>query len=260
MKKIKFILKFIKYYLLSKGKKSIHSPFVFHLFTNIILNKNFVADYNKVETIRKELIHNKKTINVTDFGANSSNLFSTKSIKYITKNSAKQAKYAQLLYGLAKHFNPNTLLELGTSFGISTMYQALAVPESKIITIEGCPQTASVAKDNFKKLNLNNIELLTGNFDIVLPQILKNVQQLDYVFFDGNHKKNATLNYFEQCLPLIHNDTVFIFDDIHWSEEMEDAWENIKKYQQVIVTIDLFFMGLVFFKKELSKQNFIIRF
>ena len=72
--------------------------------------------------------------------------------------------------------------------------------------------------------------------------------------------RQATLNYFEQCIPYINNNSLFIFVDIHWSEEMEEAWEEIKKNKNVTLTVDLFQLGLVYFHKELTKQDFVIRF
>jgi predicted O-methyltransferase YrrM len=161
---------------------------------------------------------------------------------------------------LVKHFQPVNLLELGTSLGISTAYMSKASPTKKIITIEGSENIANIAIDNFNRLNISNIQVITGNFDIQLPKLLQNTSTFDFVFFDGNHRKQPTLSYFELCLQHKHNDSVFVFDDIHWSDEMEEAWESIKQSPEVTVTIDLFFIGLVFFRKESTKEHFIIRF
>src|SRR5690606_35219993 len=124
--------------------------------------------------------------------------------------------------------------------GITTLYEAVAAPTAKIITFEGCPQTAAVAERNFRKLNRQNIEIVTGNIDETLPERLKEVSSIDFVFFDANHRYEPTVRYFETCLSKAHNDTCFIFDDIHWSDEMEQAWETIRAHPSVTVSIDLF--------------------
>ncbi len=259
MKKIRFIKKYLKYYFSSKSKYAIHSPFVFSLLTGVIQNRKKYSEYKIIENIRKKLFHNNNFINVTDLGAGSNSKAKDKrKIKDIAKKYSQASKYGKLLFRLAKHFQPETIIELGTSLGISTMYQSVAVPQSKIITIEGCEKTAQIAQENFNQLKLKNIELITGNFDNVLPGILKNINKLDYVFFDGNHTKEATIEYFNQCLKKSHSKTLFVFDDIHWSEGMEEAWNFIKKHEKVIITIDLFFMGLVFFNENISKQDFVI--
>lgn len=257
MKRLKFILKYIRYYFVAQNENDIHSPFVFDLFTNIIKDTNPFYIYEEIEAIRSELLQSSKEIIVRDYGTGSSH---KRKIKNIAKHSVKSPKHAQLLFRLINHFQPETLLEFGTSLGISALYQAAVNKNSKLITLEGCPQTAEIARQNFRKLNMNNIELVTGDFDDMLPEILKQINKLDYVFFDGNHRKEPTISYFKQCLPFINNNTFFVFDDIHWSDDMERAWETIKEHPQVTGTLDLFFMGLVFFRKDLEKQHFVIWF
>lgn len=259
MKKIIFLFKYISYLLKSKTKHGVHSPFVFSLVTQVIEDKSSNTIYDRIENIRKDLLNRNEEITVTDLGAGSTfNSSKKRKVKDIAKNTAKPPIYAQLLFRLVNHFKPSVMLELGTSLGISSMYQAMGNPKGKLFTIEGCPETAKIAQQNFQKIELKNIEAIAGNFDEQLPKILNRINMLDYVFFDGNHRKEPTINYFEQCLQLAHNNSLFIFDDIHWSDEMEEAWEIIKAQPKVSVTIDLFFMGLVFFRKEQAKQDFII--
>ncbi len=252
-------LRFIKYLLVAKTKHGVHSPFVFNLVTQVIQDKTNFKEYEDIELLRRELMQDSTVINVIDLGAGSQTLANNKrAIKDIAKNSAKPKKYAQLLFRLVKHFRSKNILELGTSLGISSLYLAKADKESIVITIEGCPEIANKAKENFEKLQLGNIKQVVGNFDEVLSANINS--KLDFVFIDGNHRKQPTLNYFDIILKHSHNKTVFVFDDIHWSEEMQQAWEEIKKHPQVTVTIDLFFIGIVFIRPEQSKEHFVIRF
>jgi len=259
MKKIKFLLKYLRYYFTSQPIHNIHSPFVYELLTNVLEDENKFYAFDEIEKIRNGWLNSKKEIEVTDFGAGSSvNLSSKRKIKDIAKHSAKSAKYGQLLFRVVNYFQPKTILELGTSIGISSLYLSFPNKKIKLITIEGCPEIAKVASTTIKKAELKNIELIVGNFDTQLPLILKTNQKFDFIFIDGNHRKEPTLNYFRQCLQGIQNNSIIIFDDIHWSDEMEEAWEEIKKHPQVTVTIDLFFIGLVFFRKEQMKQDFVV--
>jgi predicted O-methyltransferase YrrM len=155
---------------------------------------------------------------------------------------------------------PVSVLELGTSLGISSAYLALGNPECPVVTVEGCSETAAFAKEQLDTLGLNNIRVINSRFEDVLSYLLPEIGVLGMVFFDGNHRKEATMDYFQQCLPFIHDETVFIFDDIHWSSEMEEAWAVIREHESVKITIDLFRMGLVFFREGLSKEDFILRF
>jgi predicted O-methyltransferase YrrM len=261
MNHFKSAIRFFRYYLTAGSKFAVHPPFVYHLYTEVILDKKFKQDYLIPEKIRKEMLGRKETIEVKDLGAGSEGKRSRiRMLNTIAARSAKSPKYAQLIFRLAKHLQPSSIIELGTSLGITASYLAKAIPENLLITIEGCEQTAKVAKENFVNHKITNIEVVNDNFENALPAVLKRTAGADLVFFDGNHKKTPTLSYFEQCLQYVHNDSLFIFDDIHWSEEMEDAWKIIKQNEKVTLSIDLFSLGLAFFKKELSKQDFVLRF
>ncbi len=260
---IRFKWKYIVYKLTAKRKSGhgIHSPFVFDLLTNIIKDTTPFYAFDDIDKLRDKLLSSDKKILIKDYGAGSKyNTSNIRKVKDIVRHSAINKKYGELLFRLVNYFKPQTLLELGTSLGLGSLY--LAMPDSKSIlyTIEGCEETAKIARQNFKNSGIDNIKLSTGNFDNKLPEVLKKIKKLDFVFFDGNHKKQPTLSYFRQCLSHITPDTVFIFDDIHWSKEMDEAWNEIKEHKKVTVTIDLFFLGLVFFRQEIAKQNFVIKF
>jgi len=261
LKNVRFVFKYIHYRFTAQTKHGIHSPFVFKLLTTVINNATPHQLYAAIENLRATLLKSTKKINVTDYGtAGATALIKVRAVAEIVKHAAKPPKYAQLLFRLVTYFRPAQILELGTSLGITTLYQAMPYPHTNVLTIEGCPETAALARQHFQTLNANNVNLLVGSFEQLLPTALQQMPSLDFVFFDGNHRKAATINYFEQCLQYIHNDTVFVFDDIHWSAGMEEAWEYIKNSPQVTVTLDLFFLGIVFFRKEQAKQDFIIKF
>ncbi|MGQ0826860.1 MAG: O-methyltransferase [Bacteroidota bacterium] len=259
MKKLFLAYNYLIYRLKSTNEHGVHSPFVFDLLNQVIYNKSDYYTYKTIEELREQLLNSDKKVKCIDLGAGSlKNNTGLKSIKQIARHAAKPPKYAQLLFRLVNRFQPSEILELGTSMGISTAYIAAANSKANITTIEGCTEIAETAKQNFKQLELKNIEQITGNFDAVLSDLLSKKEKLDFVFFDGNHRKQPTLSYFEQCLQKANENCIFIFDDIYWSNGMKQAWEEIKKNGRVTVTIDLFYMGIVFFRKEQVKQHFII--
>jgi predicted O-methyltransferase YrrM len=239
----------------------LHSPFAYEMVRNVINDNRYYTDYMKVSALRNELQDDRSEIMVTDFGAGIGGkgyVLVQKSIASLYKNNSIRLKYGQLLYRLVKHLQPTYILELGTSLGISSAFMAFAAPEASIVTVEGCKGIAEKATENFTKLGLTNIKQKTGNFDSVLDTIINDMPKIDFAFIDGNHRKDPTIRYFESCLKKSHNNTVLIFDDIHWSEEMNEAWRFIQSHQSVTLTLDLFQFGIVFFRKELSKQDFII--
>src|SRR6202012_3504089 len=216
--------------------------------------------YVEAENLRKQLLIDTRVITVTDLGAGSHvNNNRQKKISDIARNALKPPPLAQLIYRIAAFMQPENIIELGTCLGITTVYLQKAAPAAKVYTLEGCPETARIAGETFKKDSLDSIHQVVGNFNDTLPGVIDSLQQLDFVFVDGNHQKEATLNYFEWCLPKVHEDTVLIFDDIYWSDGMKAAWGQIKAHPQVSVTVDLFWIGLVFFKTGQAKEDFLIK-
>lgn len=257
--KIWQIYQYACYLVRSFHLHGIHSPFVFDLEKTLFREKSRFYAFDEIESLRAKLLLTEKVIEVKDLGAGSQKSNATKrSIHTIAKSALKSPSEAQLLFRLAYYFKPNTIIELGTSLGISTCYLAKAIPKGKVVTIEGAPKVAKVAAINFKKLQLNNIHPVVGNFDDVLEDQLKKVKRIDFFYIDGNHRKEATLNYFEKALQYSHEKTIVVLDDIYWSKEMTAAWKEIKKNPLVTITIDLFDFGLVFLKKDQAKQNFTV--
>lgn len=254
--------KFLKYYFTAGNRHDVHSPFVFTMVEEVLRDKSQPADYAAVEQLRQDLLKSNEILQVTDLGAGSlTNAGNERAVKDITKNAAKPPKFGQLFYRLIKKYQPEYLLELGTSMGLSTSYMAKAAPDAKVYTIEGCPNIAAKAGKNFASLGIKNITQRVGNFDHVLAGVLNELPRLDYVYIDGNHRSGPTLEYFEQCLAKAHDQSIFIFDDIHWTEDMEKAWETIQQHPRVTFTVDLFFIGLVFFLPDVKvKQHFVLKY
>jgi len=256
--------RFAKDYLLhrfkAKTRHGVHSPFVYRLIDKVIYDFEPKKVYAGIEALRKQLLNDKRSIQVTDLGAGSKvNNDQTKKISDIARNALKPRRLAQLLYRLAADLKPLNIIELGTCLGITTVYLQNASPKAKVYSLEGSPETAAVALETFQKAGLTNIAEITGNFDDTLPGVIKELDQLDFVFVDGNHQRDATIKYFEWCLAKVHEDTMLIFDDIYWSEGMKEAWQEIKAHPRVTVTVDLFWIGLVFFKKGQAKEDFLVK-
>lgn len=262
--KFQLAFKYLQYCLTALNSKGhgIHSPFVFEFITKVLNDGTCYPEYEQVENLRQELLKNETLLNIEDMGAGSAiSKINQRSIASIADNAAKPKKFGQLLYRIVKMYQPRTIIELGTSLGITTSYLSLAKPDARIITMEGATSVAAVARENFKTLLLKNISLIEGNFDYSLASLIGGLQSVDLCFIDGNHRQDPTIQYFNQLLPKMSNHSILIFDDIHWSKEMERAWEIIIHHEAVKCSIDLFFTGIIFFRREFKgKQHFVIKF
>ena len=255
--------RYIKYRLTAKSRFKTHSPFVYDLINKVFRNHEYYSDFTLLDAYVDDLKQKKSAIETTDFGAgageNDYQVYLKPLGKIVKERSHTKARL-HLLYNLMKYFKPATMLEFGTAAGVSSMYLKKGLPDSWMVTMEGCPGLCAVARENFEQTNINNIEVSNGNFDVILPGVLQRFDKLDFVFFDGNHREQPTLDYFNKCMDKAHENTLFIFDDIHWSAGMEAAWNAIKKDKRVSLTIDIFWFGLVFFKKGVVKQDFVVKY
>jgi len=254
------IKSYLKFLWLSKNEHAVHSPFVFLLLTKCFYDKKPKPEYAVLKEYRNSLLQNKNTIEVTDFGAGSRVFKSNvRGIDKIAQNAGISPKRAELLFRITNYFQPDNILEIGTSLGLATSALSLGNSKASIVTLEGCSETAKQAQLQLQKFNCSNVELIVTEFSRYLKSHQPSTINYHLIYFDGNHSKKATLEYFELLLPTITNETVWIFDDIHWSQEMEEAWEIIQNHPKVTVSIDTFQWGLVFFRYEQPKQHFIIR-
>jgi len=262
MKKIWHTISYLNYRRKAKTRFNVHSPFVYDLIEKVFRDKKKYKDYKELNKVRRKFLKRTDPVEVVDFGASSGKkdyVVRIKTVGKIVKHAGHTKKQLELLYRLSRHFKPNTLLEFGTMIGLSSTYLGKGHPEAKLITMEGSMALASIANENFRKRGLS-VDLEIGEFDAILDQVVNKVDSLDMVFFDGNHRKKPTLRYFEKCLTKAHENSVFLFDDIHWSRGMQSAWKKLKSDKRISLTIDLYWLGIVFFRKGVAKQDFIIRY
>jgi len=250
------VLRFLWHWLIAVNEHSLHSPFLFNLYTKTIKRKIELEDFNAIEQLRKELSQSKEKISITQLGANSkvSNQ-QVRAISEIARKGISSKNTSELLYKIIQDFDYNKIVELGTSLGINTLYLATR-PAASVYTFEGCPETIKKAKKNFAAIGYANINLIEGNIDVTLPEFCHQFTgKIDLAFIDANHKYETTLAYFNQLLALTHPKSTIVIDDIYWSGAMATAWKQIKNHPQVTTTIDLYNVGIVIFRPELQKEH-----
>ena len=250
-------LRYLWHWLTAVNEHSLHSPFLYNLYTKTLKRKTTLEDFNAIEQVRKKLINSGAKISVTQLGANSRvNNDLIRPVSAIARQGVTSAKISKLLLNIITDFDCKNVIELGTSFGFNTMYLATN-PQVSVTTFEGCPNTAAIAQQNFNELEYANIELITGNIDETLPQFIhQSTGKLDFVFMDANHQLKATLVYFDQLLKVCHNESIIVLDDIYWSAEMTKAWEVLKEHPQVSTSIDIYTLGILFLKPDMEKSHF----
>ncbi len=235
----------------------IHSPFVFEFYNEVILKAKRTPQ-PKVEALRATLIRSKEVITVNDLGAGSRKSSKPqRSVSEIAKHAGMSKKQGQLITRIIDFYGFKNGLEIGTSLGIGAAYMATSTHYSGI-SIEGCEATARIAQKNLTKEGFSKIEVKVGEFLEVLADLSE--EKFDFIYIDGNHRKIPTLEYFEYALNHSTENAFIIFDDIHWSEEMEEAWEIIQRDERINLSMDLFKLGIISKRSGQRKQHFIVKF
>ena len=235
----------------------VHSPFTFHTLNYVIFERTPYYSFNIIESLRQQLLHDNTTLTLQPLGTSQAK---TTTIARELKNSTKSPRQAQLLQRLCASNQSHYIIELGTNLGLSTAYLASNNSNSQVYTLEGQPQLCQIAQQNFKQLHLNNIQIIEGNINNTLPTLIQQIPQIDLLFIDANHQYQATINYYKLAKSKVHKNTIIIFDDIHWSEGMQQAWNEIRQDPDIRLAIDIFHMGIVWFNTDIPKQHYIVAF
>ena len=271
------------------GGEGVHSPYLFEWVRMVMMDKNSFYIWGEIERCREKMLRDERELEFVDYGSaiksrsleNGSEavcrleLRDMRRVCDIARRSLAKRKYAQMLSRLvnwlgASHrlengsgtacsleFRGLTIVELGTSLGVTTAYMAAMDSRNRVVTFEGCEAVADVAKENWKALNINNIECRVGEIDV--EELVRDIEHLDVAFIDANHTYVSTCEYFDVLAGKVREKSVIVVDDIHYSEEMEKAWKAICADERVTSTIDLYQMGLVFFDKHYWKRNYKMR-
>jgi predicted O-methyltransferase YrrM len=257
-----FLIKgYLHYWLHAVNRHSLQPPFVYDFYTKVIAHDYFEPVFKQIESYRKSYLQDHSKITVNSLGA-TSHLTHQKErkISSIARHSLSSAKFSRFLYRLVHKKKAKVILELGTSLGINTLYLSAANPEAKIYTLEGCMQTAELAKKLFNAWHLKNIVLIEGNIDQTLHGILSQVPAIDLVYLDANHRFNPTVQYYKILHTKFTPDSIFVLDDIYWSSGMHKAWKYLIAQPEVSLSLDIFDAGLLFFRPMHQKQHYRLMF
>ena len=274
------------------GGEGVHSPYLFEWVRMVMMDKNAYYIWGEIERCREKMLRDERELEFVDYGSaiKSRSLENGSEAAYslefrdvrrvcdIARRSLAKRKYAQMLSRLVNWLgsplltSPSrggigdetledrkglTIVELGTSLGVTTAYMAAMDSRNRVVTFEGCEAVANMAKENWKALNINNIECRVGEIDA--EQLTRDIEHLDMAFIDANHTYEGTCKYFDVLAGKVREKSVIVVDDIHYSEEMEKAWKAIRADERVTSTIDLYQMGLVFFDKHYWKRHYTMR-
>lgn len=252
---------YLTHWLDQVSEHSLHSPFFFDFYKNVLhTNNEDNARFAPIEAKREAYLHNDAALTINDLGAGSAILkTSTRKISDIARTGLTPAKYSRLYARIIEHFKCRTVIELGTSLGINTLYLATK-KDSQVISFEGAASIVQTARATFQNAGAANIKLIEGDINNTLQSFLGNTSSIDFAFLDANHRYEPTIKYFNMIVQKLHANSVVVLDDIYYSPEMEKAWKQIQYHPLVYGSIDLYRCGLLFFDPSLNKQHVVLQY
>ena len=216
------------------------------------------AWFDRIDAQRDVLLGGKQVVTVTDFGAGevaesdggppAEPSQRRVELGRFYKLSEVDAVSSRILFHLVRQLQPQCCIELGTCTGLSAAHQAAALAlngSGRLITIEGSEELATRASATLASLGLETAEVRTGSFESVLPGIATELEPVDYVFNDGHHLEEPTVEYFMMLLPSLAPGATIVLDDINWSQGMRRAWKRIVAHDQVALSVNLYRMGVI---------------
>lgn len=252
-------IEIIKYQLKAKGRHGIHSPFVYKMVENVFSKPLESSILSATLEARNRLEKDFRVIKFSDFGAGSKKLSKHRTVRETYRQSATTLKYASVLSRLCTYYKPKNILELGTSLGMGTLHLSWGNPKATIHTVDACEEVQEIAKELISNQLKNNHKIIFHNQLFVDYLNQEKDMKYDLVYLDGHHDGVATLNYVEMLTNKISNECILIIDDIRWSEDMFQAWNELIKSQKFNVSIDIFRMGILIPRKEQRKEHFILK-
>ncbi len=241
-------LHFIRYYLFAKTPRLMHSPYMFDLLTKVFDDQKVYYIFDRIEHERAQFSHSDRVIMDRDLGAGSHKApGASRTVAQIAGSAVSSPRKCEVLFRLAEQLRPKVAIELGSSLGISSAYLAAAYKGGHVYSFDGNPDLTKTAREFCAALNLTNIEFEDGDFDASLSDKLKEIEEVDFAYIDGNHRKAPTMRYYEMLRAQRAENAVFVFDDIRWSREMYETWQEVLHDKTIRATIDAFSFGIIFF-------------
>jgi predicted O-methyltransferase YrrM len=261
------VAELLRFYWRAVTRYQLHAPFAYAFGEEVVEDGRHYYAFEAIERLRAEMLRSTIQIEKEDFGAgpSDSSRDASGSVLRITtigaeaRSSGSSPQQGRRLFRLVRWLQPQRMLELGTSLGIGTAYMAAAAASTaKIISLEGAPACARAAREHLDMLQLSGqVDIRVGAFEQTYAQALHDLEPVDFIYFDGNHRHEPTLAYFAASLDYLSPQGVLVFDDIHWSEGMSAAWKTIQNHPKVTLTIDCWDFACAFVNPDFSvKQHF----
>ncbi len=254
----------VRWYWGAHTRYDVHSPHVMDFVEVVFRDDRQYYAFGLIRAVRRYWSGRPGRVTLQSLGAPSMTTSrNERSVRSLVATNAISDRSGRFLFRLALWLRARNILEFGTNAGISTLYLHLADTRARLVTVEGNPAVAALAKETFARVRTGpHLHPYVGLFQEWLATQLATAlpptdaagqpTTLDLFFLDGDHREEPTLAYVQRLLPLAGPNSVFVIADIHWSAGMEAAWRQLQRLPEVTASVDVYHFGLLFFRPGLA--------
>ena len=244
----------LRWYGRAQTRYDVHSPYLHEFIRQVYRDRRYYHAFAVIRNIRKAWSKSSDRVNLLELGAPSrTTRAASRTAASLVAANAIAEREGRLLFRLVLWLQPERIVEFGTNAGISTLYLHLADTRTPLFTVEGNPEVAALARASFERAGVSarlRADVSTFRDWLRHPPFTGRGRTL--FFLDGDHRREPTVAYVRALLPTVTTDSVFVIADIHWSEDMEAAWEELKGLAEVRASVDTYHFGLLFFRTEMN--------
>jgi len=258
-RKVLSLVSYLKYLFASGTRHSVHSPFVYTLINEVFKNRKLCPVLENIDNCRDSDINSWTKVRDAKIVEKPKIIRFKRTISPIIRYDISK-KYGQLLFRLIEYFKPSTIIQSGVNSGFSSIYLTTANSNAKVFIWSGIGYESEAINTLLDKFQVSENVKYLNKINLDSSYFIHERGKVDFVFLGADEGGDQVYADFETFVKIAHNETVFVINAIHQSAGIEKVWSNITNHACVTVSIDIYGLGLVFLRKELSKQKFVLRF
>ncbi|GAX37792.1 O-methyltransferase [Nodularia sp. NIES-3585] len=142
---------------------------------------------------------------------------------------------------LVQKRQPSIIVEFGTAFGVSGMYFLAGLElnhKGKLLTFEPNEVWRNIAQKNLLQIS-EKFSSIAGTFEENIDNVLPQGESIDMAFIDAIHTKEFVMSQLEIVLARCSNKAIIILDDINFSDNMNECWQEISVDDRFSCSVEL---------------------
>jgi len=174
------------------------------------------------------------------------------SYHFVTASSA--GRKGRILCSAVTFFRPKIILEVGTAYGISSVFMGhsqKAVFQSdeafRLYTLEGFEPQAGLCRELLSRELEEHVHCTFGKTDVALRPLAETAGDIHLAFHDAGHTYDDYVNDFNKIVDRMAAGSVLMLDDIRWNDpryvtgnaRTYEGWQTVVSHPRVKRAVEI---------------------